>query len=61
MLLTVIEVLFVLVALSGVALWSVPAALLAGGLLGVLAVERASTARKAAQLALEQDTKGAGR
>lgn len=48
MLLLVMEVVFVLVALCGVALWSVPAALLAGGALGVLAVERASAARAAA-------------
>jgi hypothetical protein len=36
------EVVFVLVLLAGVALVSVPAALILGGLLGVVAVERAS-------------------
>lgn len=36
------EVAFVLVFLSGVALVSVPAALIIGGLLGVVAAERAS-------------------
>lgn len=45
------EVVFILVGLSGVALWSVPAALLTGGVLGVLAMERAAAARKAARLA----------
>lgn len=46
-LLYVLEILFVLVALAGVALVYTPAALVLGGLLGVLAVERAtSTSRK---------------
>lgn len=42
------EVLFVLAAVAGVALWSVPAALVAGGVLGVLACERASSDRQPA-------------
>ncbi|EGX60101.1 hypothetical protein SZN_09271 [Streptomyces zinciresistens K42] len=46
--LLVVEVLFVLVAVAGLALWSVPGALLAGGVLGVLACERASADRRAA-------------
>ena len=46
-LLYVLEILFVLVGLAGVALVYTPAALVLGGLLGVLAVERAtSTGRK---------------
>lgn len=40
-LLWAVEVLFVLVALAGVAMVHVPAALVLGGVLGVLAVERA--------------------
>jgi cytochrome c-type biogenesis protein CcmH/NrfF len=40
--LTVLEVGFVLVGLAGVALWSVPAALVIGGTLGVVALERAT-------------------
>lgn len=48
--LLVLEVLFVLVAVAGLALWSVPGALLAGGLLGVLACERASADRRAVGL-----------
>lgn len=44
----VYEVLFVLAAVGGVALWSVPAGLVAGGVLGVLACERASAERRAA-------------
>nr|WP_062336173.1 hypothetical protein [Herbidospora sakaeratensis] len=39
------EIGFVLMALVGVALWSVPAALIIGGVLGVVAMERASAAR----------------
>lgn len=39
------EVLFVLVALAGVALAYVPAALVLGGVLGVVAVERALSGR----------------
>ncbi len=39
--LLVLEVLFVLVLLAGLALWSVPASLVLGGLLGVLGCERA--------------------
>ncbi|MFJ2178896.1 hypothetical protein ACIOHE_39135 [Streptomyces sp. NPDC087851] len=42
------EVLFVVAAVAGVALWSVPAALVAGGTLGLLACERASAERRAA-------------
>ncbi|MEE4493572.1 hypothetical protein [Streptomyces sp. BE230] len=41
------EVAFVLVAVVGIGLWSVPAALLVGGVLGVLACERASVGRAA--------------
>ncbi|MEU0522757.1 hypothetical protein [Streptomyces niveus] len=37
---TVLEVLFILVALAGVAMWSLPAALILTGVLGVVAVER---------------------
>jgi hypothetical protein len=40
--LTVLEVGCVLVGLVGVALWSVPAALVLGGVLGVVALERAA-------------------
>ncbi|MFM9542316.1 hypothetical protein [Streptomyces turgidiscabies] len=36
-----LEVLFVLVLLAGLALWSVPGSLVLGGLLGVLGCERA--------------------
>lgn len=54
-----IEIAFILAGLVGVALWSVPAALIAGAVLGVLAIERASADRKrAAQI--ERD-KGAPR
>ncbi|GHA61055.1 hypothetical protein ACFWMH_22005 [Streptomyces tendae] len=38
--LNVLEVVFVLALLLGVGLWSVPAALILGGVLGVVAVER---------------------
>ncbi|MFF9285402.1 hypothetical protein [Streptomyces griseosporeus] len=44
--LLVLEVVFVLVAVGGLALWSVPGALLVGGALGVLACERAATDRR---------------
>ena len=37
-----LETLFVLVFLAGVAMWSIPAALVLAGIAGVLAVERAS-------------------
>jgi uncharacterized membrane-anchored protein YitT (DUF2179 family) len=47
-LLYVLEVLFVLLAVAGVALWSVPAALVLAGVAGVVAVERA-TARPPAR------------
>ncbi|WP_262058527.1 hypothetical protein [Streptomyces sp. STR69] len=39
--LLVLEVVFVLVGVAGLALWSVPAALVVAGVLGVLACERA--------------------
>lgn len=42
------EVVFVLVVVAGVALWSVPAALVLGGVVGVLACERASAVRRVA-------------
>lgn len=42
---TMLEVLFVLAALSGVAMWSLPAALIVAGVLGVLAVERHAAER----------------
>ncbi|MFD5875698.1 hypothetical protein [Streptomyces sp. NPDC060322] len=45
-LLGVVEVLFVLAALAGVAMWSVPAALVLAGVLGVVAVERAQAQRR---------------
>ncbi|UBU10022.1 hypothetical protein [Nonomuraea gerenzanensis] len=44
-LMVAVEVVFVLVFLAGVALVFVPAALIVGGLLGVLAIERASARR----------------
>lgn len=44
-LLLVLEALFVLVIVAGVAMVSVPAALILGGVLGVLAVERATARR----------------
>ncbi|MEV6477627.1 hypothetical protein [Streptomyces sp. NPDC051657] len=46
---TVLEIVFVLTALAGVAMWSLPAALLTAGVLGVLAVERAQADRAAAK------------
>ncbi|MGW6210944.1 hypothetical protein [Streptomyces sp. NPDC055109] len=46
--LVVLETVFVLVAVAGLALWSVPAALVVGGVLGVLACERALADRRAA-------------
>ena len=42
----VLEVLFVLAVVAGVAMWSVPAALILAGALGVLAVEREQGRRK---------------
>ncbi|MCX4974224.1 hypothetical protein [Streptomyces sp. NBC_00620] len=39
--LVVLETVFVLVIVAGLGLWSVPVALVVGGLLGVLACERA--------------------
>lgn len=46
-LLLAVEVVFVGVFLAGVALVYVPAALILGGLLGVVAVERTSVGRRA--------------
>ncbi|MFF5001709.1 hypothetical protein ACFY3G_02680 [Streptomyces phaeochromogenes] len=46
--LDVLETVFVLVLVAGLGLWNVPAALVVGGLLGVLACERASADRRAA-------------
>lgn len=42
----VLEMLFVLAVVAGVAMWSVPAALVLAGVLGVLAVERKQAERK---------------
>ena len=42
----VAEVLFLLAVVAGVAMWSVPAALILAGVLGVLAVEREQGRRK---------------
>ncbi|MFF1961002.1 hypothetical protein ACFVWX_29010 [Streptomyces sp. NPDC058220] len=42
---TVLEILFVLAALAGVAMWSLPAALIVAGVLGVVAVERQQAGR----------------
>ena len=39
MLLTALEVAFILLAIAGVALWSVPAAMLVAGVVGALACE----------------------
>lgn len=50
-LLLLLEVAFVLLFLAGVALVYVPAALIIGGLLGVVAVERASVRRPLAPVA----------
>jgi len=47
--LLVLEVVFVLVAVAGLALWSIPGALVVGGVLGVLACERALAKRPAAE------------
>jgi len=46
--LLILEVVFVLVLLVGLSLWSVPAAVVLGGLLGVVACERAMSDRRAA-------------
>lgn len=46
MVILMVEVLFVLVALVGVGMWSVPAALVLAGVLGVVAVERAQALRR---------------
>ncbi|MEU4348299.1 hypothetical protein [Streptomyces sp. NPDC023838] len=45
-LLLALEIVFVAAVVAGVALWSVPAALILGGLLGVVVVERAQASRK---------------
>ncbi|MEV7871499.1 hypothetical protein AB0P17_36615 [Streptomyces sp. NPDC088124] len=42
------EVVFVVAAVVGVGIWSIPAALVAGGTLGLLACERASAEKRAA-------------
>lgn len=47
--LLVLEAVFVLVAVAGLALWTVPGAVVAGGVLGVLACERASADGRAAE------------
>ncbi|MBE1598960.1 hypothetical protein [Streptomyces stelliscabiei] len=44
--LVLLETVFVLVIVAGLALWSVPAALVVGGVLGVLACERALADRR---------------
>lgn len=44
--LVLLETAFVLVIVAGLALWSVPAALVVGGVLGVLACERALADRR---------------
>ncbi|MFE7398911.1 hypothetical protein [Streptomyces sp. NPDC057557] len=41
-----VEMLFLLIALVGVGMWSVPAALVLAGVLGVVAAERAQAQRK---------------
>lgn len=46
MVILAVEVLCLLVALAGLAMWSVPAALVLGGVLGVLAAEREQGKRK---------------
>lgn len=43
----VLEVVFVLAVVAGVGMWSVPAALVLAGVLGVVAVEREQAQRKA--------------
>lgn len=45
--LTVLEVAFVAAVVAGVGMWSIPAALVLAGVLGVLAIERAQADRKA--------------
>ncbi len=45
-LLGILEVLFVFAVVAGVGMWSVPAALVLAGVLGVLAVERKQAERK---------------
>lgn len=52
------EIAFVLVGLVGLGLVSVPAALVLGAVLGVLACERASAVRRTAQAATEKKPGG---
>ncbi|WP_055526016.1 hypothetical protein [Streptomyces graminilatus] len=59
--LVVLETLFVLVVVVGLALWSVAAGLVVGGVLGVLACERASADRRAAAGRHGGDTAGGER
>lgn len=47
-LLNVLEVLFLLAVVGGLAMWSVPAGLVLAGVLGVVAVEREQARRKGA-------------
>ncbi|WP_190157326.1 hypothetical protein [Streptomyces litmocidini] len=49
-LLFVLEALFVLAAVAGVGMWSVPASLVLAGVLGVVAVEREQAGRKAKEV-----------
>ncbi|MFF4746799.1 hypothetical protein [Streptomyces sp. NPDC001268] len=48
-LLMTLELVCVAAVVAGVALWSVPAAMVLGGVLGVVAVERAQAGRKGAK------------
>lgn len=48
-LLSVLEVLFVLAVVGGLAMWSVPAGLILAGALGVVAVEREQARQKREQ------------
>lgn len=56
--LLVLEVLFVLVTVAGLALWSVAVALVVAGVLGVLACERAAADRRGARERRGGDTVG---
>ncbi|MET9099952.1 hypothetical protein [Streptomyces antibioticus] len=58
--LLVLEVVFVLVVVVGLGLWSVPAALMLGGVLGVVACERAMARREAAAAGVRQGGAQAG-
>lgn len=44
-----LELLFVSAVLAGVAMWSVPGAMVLGGVFGVVAVERAQASRRGAK------------